>query len=1465
MANNKEAKETTDSVASETTVTVTSDRGQRFNLKKLPKRMNWRYVILLVVICGVAIFFITGGFNRNTVNIGGNKISKSNVNQLGNRLAAYKKAHPAVSFGSNLQQYASDKLILNAALKLEAKKYNVTISDDDLAKALDQAFPSKQSEQTYFDNLRKAAKDNSPKADPTNEIQLLNLENGAYQTKLQDKLLNKENLTVVTMILDTPYFAGLPQSQTQAAFDQAQARMKNEFLPLVAAGKSVQAISQKADVSYNSPAQSAANDNAAIQKELALYYSQGVVAVSQLNGYQKGATGFNDNNSTNWIRGNYGTIAQTTDKVDQLKKPGDNTGVFTSKSGALMIIRLDSQTGGAYNSWTDFLNYYKQKYATGKLQVAATALSSSVTGIANKLMATITTPGLDQAWAFDCSTPGHTYTLSVVGRDMVSGGTVDGARLTQHRPNSGTFTYTDTAGEVITVTPGNQCATPGDRTITTDASAIYGDGTVVQNGRNTLSDDCFGLPPSFSSAAPSGWQPVDSGPYSDGGVTNAQWQHDPPDTLAWGSYSYREAGYPDPPNADDTNHIRPGIANFNTYWVILEYKPQGKPICLPCHPCDTTCKGHPPGGYTPYVDPQCTYLTVDNNFYNGVGGLLGNKEDTGKYDDTLTEITVTGVSGVSGGTGTTITPSGFTATYDTYSTPNSLNYTWAYTPGTSVSITISKWYWSPGRTPTPGYDAMGGYSPYTATVTCTPPPQLPVGSIDTAQCINGVSGWAQDPDNGGALHVAVSYKQGQTTDSSGATPYGYGALGDGTYIANGARGDAENGHGFTIPIDPGLLDGNRYSFFVTAYGIDTSGNQDSYNAAIGNSSATANTMLACAPFTTTGSSTPTLNPSTEDPATYSTSSNGNVAYTSSVASGFNPGISMGCNVVVTANAINPYGGPQDCAGSFNRSSTAITGPSGSVITPLTAGDVYCSFLNLQYSSGIVQEDGAVYNTLGWGSFGGSCPKVDNKPFFKVLSGDTSAGGAFSSVGNPNCSGGGVLAGWNNNSGTNPDFGASAQIGALAIGPITGFASNQSTFNNSPTGLSFANTVSADISNDPYSPKLGGNFNTAAGAGDCFTDVTAPVSGSVGGPVTLGTTVVSPGVNQNQSYFVNGDVYITGNILYKGDNGVTGPGASWNSQSDVPSMVIHATGDIKISPNVTELDGLYMSTGGKIYTCAPAASGAVPDSFISNSFSTCNNQLTVYGKFIANQVSMGRTSGSLRDETPIPSGSIPGPNIDTSVAFNRYLCSSNGSDPGSHFYQNSATSAPLLPSSCGTPEGNPGGLGYILPAPGGTCDTPGATLLWEADDPTIGTGYFYTTNTVEPHTTIVGCVPPSGPNTTPVYRFFDHVHGGHFWTISNAEYSSLLSDTNLTYEGAAFSVYTAAGDGGKATTISVGVHPPTAPLTCSNPGSATPLSPQTCAAEVFYSTPELYLSTPKIGKPSLGAQQWDAITSLPPLL
>jgi hypothetical protein len=112
--------------------------------------------------------------------------------------------------------------------------------------------------------------------------------------------------------------------------------------------------------------------------------------------------------------------------------------------------------------------------------------------------------------------------------------------------------------------------------------------------------------------------------------------------------------------------------------------------------------------------------------------------------------------------------------------------------------------------------------------------------------------------------------------------------------------------------------------------------------------------------------------------------------------------------------------------------------------------------------------------------------------------------------------------------------------------------------------------------------------------------------------------VNPG--QRINLYVDGDVFITSDITYPG---------SWDTGT-MPRFQLVARGNIYISNNVTRLDGMYIAqsngvSGGVIHTCATAMSALPLDGDV---FDRCNAKLTINGAFVADQVRLLRTSGTL---------------------------------------------------------------------------------------------------------------------------------------------------------------------------------------------------------------------------------------------
>ncbi len=322
------------------------------------------------------------------------------------------------------------------------------------------------------------------------------------------------------------------------------------------------------------------------------------------------------------------------------------------------------------------------------------------------------------------------------------------------------------------------------------------------------------------------------------------------------------------------------------------------------------------------------------------------------------------------------------------------------------------------------------------------------------------------------------------------------------------------------------------------------------------------------------------------------------------------------------------------------------------ITP-KAGDHYCVSLAMDYTTGLAGPFGDVINAAN-PARDFHCFTVNNKPYFRAVNGSVRAGGDFEGT---SCTGGGTLGGWYNNTVATP-YGTGSTLSILALLKSSGVASGVGTNTPPPSAatrgsaLSFANhnatTATPNIAAE--SPLLGGNY----APNHCMPKATVPpTAGSIPGNTTpnlndgafehtgnlriLGDTL--PAGRNSTVHVTGGDVYIAGNIAYAPSTLL----APWlvsatTSTNNIPSFTLIVDGgNIYVDPSVTQLDGLYIAAksgaiGGKIYTCGQFnnANSFVPMPAASL-FGGCNQQLVVSGAFVANQVNLMRTFGSLRDD------------------------------------------------------------------------------------------------------------------------------------------------------------------------------------------------------------------------------------------
>jgi len=327
---------------------------------------------------------------------------------------------------------------------------------------------------------------------------------------------------------------------------------------------------------------------------------------------------------------------------------------------------------------------------------------------------------------------------------------------------------------------------------------------------------------------------------------------------------------------------------------------------------------------------------------------------------------------------------------------------------------------------------------------------------------------------------------------------------------------------------------------------------------------------------------------------------------------------------VNSGSINPSGNPINIY-NYNHSPSSPK-----------AGDKYCLFGTIENKSGWVGPWGVQRGVTSGTDY--DCDTVSNHPYLRAYGGDVSAGGGYSQTGG--CTVGEINTYTRTTNGglSTTRSGSGVQFAAMAIQAITGFTSaslrNVGGEAQPPLGLTFANQ---DISPTAgTSAPLGGNFtgwcptitdyygSTIYNEGDrrisqSLRDINSSTPGQT--HLTGSQTIGGFTVTSQRAVYVEGDVYINGNIVY-GPNGAT--------IASIPNFALIVKGNIYIAPNVTQLDGLYVAqpkddgSGGIISTCA----SGIGNNLVN--FTSCATELRVNGAFIADYIHFLRTKNSLRD-------------------------------------------------------------------------------------------------------------------------------------------------------------------------------------------------------------------------------------------
>lgn len=521
---------------------------------------------------------------------------------------------------------------------------------------------------------------------------------------------------------------------------------------------------------------------------------------------------------------------------------------------------------------------------------------------------------------------------------------------------------------------------------------------------------------------------------------------------------------------------------------------------------------------------------------------------------------------------------------------------------------------------------------------------------------NFITGWAFDPDktDGNIYNRNPPGGLNNTTGSISVHVYVDGEAGTSPYppsdrVANIYRGDVNSAfgitgnHGFKFAFDDlnseqksALATPGPHTIYIYKIGVDGSGNPDDDNPQINGSPKTfdSSSCLSTGIFECSNVVT--------DPGTVEVGvpfklrarismKNGLGAYTYNATLNVPPPPSNPSATTGPATAFKSSGSVDN----VNPDSTALFEP-----LTVTERGKYTGTISVTFSPGSKTINCPFTTGGSSGDCVNNCRPIQavTKPYFNLRQGDVSAG--LSSATCPGWSGTstGKLKSWNTVIG-GVNKGAGTNLATYALDIIDEVASGQSPSGSSPPkGLSFANTTT-----------FGGQFG---GGLSCPTDYFS--KGSLVSLNSGNSVTVSNSMSDNEKYgtgstqvtitggtipigrrialYIDGDAYISNS----GPKRIKFAGSGAWPINQIPSFYLIVKGNIFIHPDVDELDGVYVAqpdslgNKGRIYTCAPSAFN-IPSKAELNG--VCEKKLTVRGAFIAKELKLYRTLGSLSTTGP----------------------------------------------------------------------------------------------------------------------------------------------------------------------------------------------------------------------------------------
>lgn len=452
-------------------------------VKPLPDRNARRKKFL--VIAGIAVLLIAiGSFlgyrlmqsdkdTAGNIVIGDTTITPENIAQMTNSINIYKEQNPDIQFAESPEEEALDVLVMNAGLKMEAKQYNKSLDEAGLQQLLGPDIPVGE-----YQNYRSEIENG---ATPV-YYEFVNRENVALQNKLSDDLIGRKSLFYMSANFDSPYFRNQPsEADIEKLHETARSTMENEYLPMFKSGATNEEIASKATRNYtvNLPENS---DPAPFLSQIVYtadymkFYQQDLEPAQYMNLNTIQDSADIPQTFTDWENVDYGApvkdLKNTSEEINKLQNVGDHTGVFASKTGAYMIIRLADKSGGVYPGWQDFLSSLKERFVKQDNKNAfQNQFQEGASLLADKL-GQVSLPGEQSAEAQSGGCGAHNILVEIEMLDADSGQRVN--------------------GPVQIVQASGTC--PG--------------GSASGNGYASFQGNCWNSAPTWSSQLPSGYSRV---------------------------------------------------------------------------------------------------------------------------------------------------------------------------------------------------------------------------------------------------------------------------------------------------------------------------------------------------------------------------------------------------------------------------------------------------------------------------------------------------------------------------------------------------------------------------------------------------------------------------------------------------------------------------------------------------------------------------------------------------------------------------------------------------------------------------------------------------------------------------------------------------------------------------------------------------------------------------------------------